>query len=104
MLHNILSTSFFYQRLHPLDFFPAQQCKQLLYFAAADCHESIVLLHIHLSYIFAHQSAFLIQEAHNVHLVQLSFLPLPIYKVVQRGLAGFGVCSGNSNTESSSGR
>lgn len=74
MLHNILSTSFFYQSLHPLDFFPAQQCKQLLYFAAADCHESIVLLHIHLSYIFAHQSAFLIQEAHNVHLVQFVFL------------------------------
>ena len=26
-------------------------------------------------------------------LLSLSFLPLPIYKVVQRDLAGFGVCS-----------
>ena len=74
MLHNILSTSFFYQSLHPLDFFPAQQCKQLLYFAAADCHESIVLLHIHLSYIFAHQSAFLYRKPTMSTLFSFVFL------------------------------
>ena len=32
-------------------------------------------------------------------LFSLSFLPLPIYKVVQRGLAGFGVCFVTADVE-----
>ena len=37
-------------------------------------------------------------------LFSLSFFPFPIYKVAQRDLVGFGVCSGSSKKGVSSGR
>lgn len=104
MLNNISLPGFFYQGLHAFDFFSTQQHEQLLHLAAANCHKSVVFFYVHLSHIFTRQSTFLYRKPTMSTLLSLSFLPLPIYKVVQRDLAGFGVCSGSPNTGISSGR